>query len=336
MANPQALSAMSAAQRNAYNQMLIERAYPYMPMFSSFGGSQKSSISEHEGTTMEWRTYGGAGVATTGAGLALATTALSEGLPPSESVITAAKVTKAVGQYGAWVKLSDLLVHQGIDPIWSEAYELLGEQAGQTLHTLLINDLAAGTNLQYAGAATSRVTLTAAMTMNGAEIREAVRTLARAKVPRFGDGFYHGLIHPDGSFDLKNDTDWKNMNVYNGGSASGGNSMIEGVIGSLHGVMFKESTDAPKYAGLAAGGLDAFGCLIYGPRWFGTVDLAAQKMPTVSQDTGKGIQVTGIPVETPDKTDPLGQYGVAGWKTTYAAVILRQYAGVRVEHGATA
>jgi N4-gp56 family major capsid protein len=153
MAAPQTYTGMSAAQRTAYSMMLIERAYPYMPMFGAFGGGQKSSIAAHQGTTMEWRTYGGATVATTGAGLSLATTALTEGVPPAESAITAAKLTKAVAQHGAWVKLSDLLVHQGIDPIWSEAYELLGEQAGQTLHTLLINDLAAGTNVQYAGAA---------------------------------------------------------------------------------------------------------------------------------------------------------------------------------------
>jgi N4-gp56 family major capsid protein len=97
---------------------------------------------------MEWRVYGGSAVATTGAGLALATTALTEGVPPTESQITVAKVTKAVQQFGAFVKLSDLLVHQGIDPIWAEAFAMLGEQAGQTLHTLLMNDLAGGTNVR--------------------------------------------------------------------------------------------------------------------------------------------------------------------------------------------
>ena len=269
MATAQGYGSLSAAQRSFYQMTLLERAYPLTPMFGNFGGGQKSSIPKHQGTTAEWRTYGGSTVASTGAGLALATTALSEGLPPAESAITASKVTKALSQYGAWVKLSDLLVHQGIDPIWTEAYELLAEQAGQTLHTLLVNDLAGGTSVQYAGAATTRLTVTAAMTLTAAEVREAVRTLARAKVPRFSDGFYHGLIHVDGGFDLKNDTDWRNMNIYNGGAANGGNSMITGEIRALHGVKFFESTDAPKFTGGGAGGVDVFGALIFGPRWFG-------------------------------------------------------------------
>ncbi|HEY5420142.1 MAG TPA: N4-gp56 family major capsid protein [Marmoricola sp.] len=336
MAVPQTLAGMSAAQRNAYNMVLLQRALPYTPMFGSFGGSQKASIAKHQGTTMEWRVYGGTTVATTGAGLALATTALTEGVPPAETAITAAKVTKAVLQYGAWVKLSDLLVHQGIDPIWAEAYALLGEQAGQTLHTLLINDLAGGTNVQYAGAATSRVTVASTMILNGAEIREAVRTLKRAKVPRFGDGFYHGLIHPDQSYDLQNDADWKNMNVYNGGSANNGNSLVKGTIGALHGVLFEESTDAPFFAGAGATGANVYAALIYAPRWFGTVGLEAQPTASVTDQGDSGIRISGVPVETPTKDDALGQFGVAGWKTSYGAKILREWVGLRIETGATA
>jgi N4-gp56 family major capsid protein len=125
--------------------VLLERAYPYTPMFRD---AVKGTISEHQGKTMEWRIYGGAAVGTTGAGLALATTALTEGQPPLASTLTVAKVPATVGQYGAYAALTDLLVHQGIDPIWTETYELLGEQAGQTLHTLLINDLVLGTNVE--------------------------------------------------------------------------------------------------------------------------------------------------------------------------------------------
>lgn len=315
---------------------LLQRAYPYTLMFGAFGGGQKASIPKRNGTTMEWRIYGGSAVGTTGAGLALATTALTEGVAPAETAITAAKVTKAIGQYGAWVKLSDLLVHQGIDPIWTEAYELLGEQAGQTLHTLLINDLAGGTNVQFASTAVSRVTVTAAMVLNGAEIREAVRTLRRAKVPTFPDGYYHGLGHTDQAFDLQNDPDWKNMNAYNGGAASGGNSMVKGTVGALHGVLWEISTDAPFFDNAGAAGVDVFGALIFGPRWFGTVELDAQPTPSVSDSGDSGIKVTGVPVETPTKDDPLGQFGVAGWKCTYGGKILREWVGLRLETGATA
>jgi N4-gp56 family major capsid protein len=231
------------------------------------------------------------------------------------------------------------MVHQGIDPIWAEAYELLGEQAGQTLHTKLISALSGGGTavIQYAGTTpTTRATITAAEKMTGGEIREAVRTLAKAKAPRFPDGFYHGLISVDAAYDLKNDADWKNMNIYNGGNADGGNSIVKGEIGSLHGVKFIESTDAPFFA-IGTGGavVPVFGTLIFAPRWFGIVDLAAQKIPNLNDRTGKGIQVTGVPVETETKDDPLGQFGVAGWKTSFAAVPLAPWRAVRIESSAS-
>jgi N4-gp56 family major capsid protein len=313
--------------------VLLERVRPLTPMFKE---GSKASISKRQGTTMEWRIWGGANVGTAGTGLALATTALTEGTPPAATTIAVAKVTKAVQQYGAFVQLTDLAVHQAIDPVWTEAYDNLGEQAGQTLHTLLINDLAAGSNVQYAGAATSRITVTAAMVISGAEIREAVRTLKRAKVPRFPDGYYHGLIHPDATFDLTNDADWKNMNVYAGGVAKGENSMISGELGALHGVKFMESTDAPFFDNAGAGAVDVFGTLIYGPRWFGTVSLEAYKTPSIDPNTNLGMKITGVPVDVETKDDPLGQYGIAGWKTSFAAKILQEFRGVRVEHGATA
>jgi len=312
---------------------LLDRAYPFTPMFRD---AQKSSIPEHMGTTSEWRIYGGSTVATTGAGLALATTALTEGVPPAETAMTVAKVTKAVQQYGAYVKFSDLLVHQGIDNIWDEAFGALGEQAGQTLHTLLVNDLSGGTAVQYASTAVSRVTVTAAMIVNGAELREARRTLARAKVPRFPDGFWHALIHPDVVSDLMNDTDWKAMNTYQGGQALSGNSMIKGEVGSLHGFKFIESTDAPKFSGAGSGGADVYGTLLYGPGWYGTVDLDFQGTPTISPENQRGMRISGIPAGTQSHADPLGQYGIAGWITTYGGVILQDWRGLRLESGATA
>ncbi len=327
----QTYAVLTNAQRNAYNEVLLERAVPYVPMFAD---GQKATIVEHQGTTMEWRIYGGSAVGTTGVGLALATTALTEGTPPTETAITVQKVTKAVQQFGAFVKLSDLLVHQGIDPIWAESYELLGEQSGQTLHTLLINDLAAGTNVQYASTATTRLTVAAGMTMNSAEIREAVRTLRNSKVPTFPDGLYHGLISVFGEASMMNDTDWKSINTnWGGASRSGNNSVIQSSLGDYLGVRWMTSTDAPLFAGAGAAGIDVYGVFIYGPRWYGTVDLAPYRLPSVNANTSRGgLRVTGVPVDTETKDDPLGQFGVAGWKTSYGGKVLQEFRGVRIEH----
>lgn len=321
----QTYGALTNLQRNAYNMVLLKRLIPYIPMFRE---GERASIARNQGTTMEWRIFNS---------LALATSALTEGTPPSDTALSVSKVTKAVSQYGAWVKLSDLLVHQGIDPVWAETFELLGEQAGQSLHTVLINELAAGTNVQYASTATSRVTVAAGMNLNSTEIREAVRALKRAKVPRHPDGYYHALIHPDASYDLQSDALWQDVAKYNGGVAAGGGpNILTGEIGRIHGVRFMESTDAPFFDNAGAASIDVFGTLIYGPRWYGIIDLAAQPTPAIDAESNRGVKVYGVPVETPTKDDPLGQFGTAGWKVGFAAKILQEARGIRVEHAATA
>lgn len=314
----QVYSGLSALQRNAYEKILLPRALASLVMFKD---GVKGSIPRNMGTTTEWRSWGA---------LALATTALTEGSPPSDTALSIAKITATVAQYGAWVKASDLLVHQGIDPVWAQIYGLLGEQAGESLHTKLVSVLAAGTSVRYV-TQTSRTAVTAANIMTVVDIRKAVRTLRAGNVKTFPDNTFHGLIHPNVSYDIMSDTAWRNPNEYAGGQGFGGNSITFGEIGKLYGVTFLESTDAPIFAGGGASGVDVYGTLIYGPGWYGVRDIEAQPMATPNAETQLGIKVTGVPVDTETKDDPLGQYGVAGWKTTAVFKILQEFRAVRVE-----
>lgn len=320
----QTYSGLSAEQRNSYETMLLPRALAKLVMFKD---AQKGSIPANQGITTEWRAF---------AALPLATTPLTEGSPPSDSALSISKVTATVAQYGAWVKASDLLVHQGIDPVWAQIYGLLGENAGESLHTKLVSVLAAGTVVRYVGQ-TSRTAVTATNILTVVEIRKAMRTLSAANVKRFDDGFYHCLIHPNGSYDVMTDTAWRNPGEYNGGTPFAGNSIAQGELGAIYGVKFMESTDAPVFSGGGGGGIDVYGSLFYGPGWFGIRDLAANPTATPDAMTQKGIAVTGVPVNTETKDDPLGQFGVAGWKAEgFVTKILQEFRGVRVEHAVTA
>ena len=316
----QTYAALTNLQRNAYERMLLPRALANLVMLKD---AEKGSVPKNSGLTTEWRAW---------AALSLATTALTEGTAPADSALSISKVTATVAQYGAWVKASDLLVHQGIDPVWAQIYKLLGEQAGASLHTKLVSIVAAGTNVRYVGQ-TSRTAVTAANIMTVAEIRKAVRTLRAANTARFPDGFYHAIIHPNVAYDIMSDTAWRNPNEYRGDFSS--NSIASGELGSIYGVKFFESTDAPIFAAGGGGGIDVYGTLIYGPGWFGSRDLEAQPQASVDPQTQLGIRVTGVPVDTETKDDPLGQFGVAGWKTTAVFVILQQFRGVRIESSAT-
>lgn len=322
----QTYGSLSALQRTAYEKITLQRALPKLLMFKD---GLKGSVPKNSGLTVQWRAW---------AAMALATTALTEGTPPADTALSVSTVTATVLQYGAWTKASDLLAHQGIDPTWTNIYQLLGEQSGQTLHTVLVNVLAAGTNVRYAAGRVSRVTVAAGDNLTVAEIRKARRTLAAANASRFPDGFYHALVHPNATFDIQSDTAWLNPGQYGAGkwaNPEGGN-IVTGEIGALYGVKFFESTDAPVFAAGGAGGIDVYGTLIYGPGWYGIRDLEAQKMPGVDPETNLGIRVTGVDVDVPTKDDALGQFGVAGWKCAFISKILQQFRGVRIEHAVTA
>jgi N4-gp56 family major capsid protein len=100
----------------------------------------------------------------------------------------------------------------------------------------------------------------------------------------------------------------------------------------LYGIKFMQSTDAPIFAGGGGGGIDVYGTLFYGPGWYGIRDLAANPTATPDVDSQKGISVKGVPVNTETKDDPLGQFGVAGWKAEgFVTKILQDVRGVRVE-----
>lgn len=290
-----------------------------------FKDAQKGNIPANQGLVMQWRAW---------AALPLATTPLTEGSPPSDSALSISTVSATIAQYGAWVKASDLLVHQGIDPVWAQIYDLLGENAGESIHTKLVSVLAAGTVVRYVSQ-TSRTAVTAANIMTVVELRKGMRTLAAANAKRFPDNTYHCLIHPNVAYDVMTDTAWRNPGEYAGGSGFGNNSIQYGELGRLYGITFFQSTDAPLFGGGGASGVDVYGTLIYGPGWFGTVSLEAEAMPMPNAETQKGIQVTGVPVETETKDDPLGQFGVAGWKANFVSVILQQFRACRIESAAT-
>lgn len=321
----QTYGGLTNAQRTFYEMVLLERLLPNLIMF---GEGQKGSIPKNTGLQSQWRIWNS---------LPLATTPLVEGTPPSDTSLSISTVTATVAQYGAWVKLSDLLAHSGIDAAWTETSQLLGEQAGQTLHTVLVNVLAAGTNVRYAGGQSGRTAITAANKYSGDEARRARRILARAKVQRYRDRFYHAMCHPDASQDIQADSDFKTPAQYGAGVAkNGGPDLIEGEIGSFAGIRYMESTDAPIFAGGGSGGLDVYGTLHWGPNWFGIRDLVGQHTPNVDAKSNLGVQVSGVPVETQSKDDPLRQYGVLGWKTSFVTKILQEARGLRTEHYVTA
>jgi len=89
----------------------------------------------------------------------LATTAITEGVTPDGIDLTINKITATVQQFGAWTKITDLVDLTGLDPILTEASQLMGDYAGLSMDAVVRDIIVAGTNGLYANNRASRVTV---------------------------------------------------------------------------------------------------------------------------------------------------------------------------------
>jgi len=314
--------------RTFYRLDLIKRLLPFLPMFAD---GQKKTVPAHTGGfgsgQIQWRKF---------ASLAAATTPLTEGVPPVGDNLSISTVTANLSQYGKLLKITDIAANAGIDDVARESKNLLAENAGQSLHQLLITELKNATGTQIANGRAARTDLVATDILNAYEIKKAVRTLHNNKAPRFPDGCYHGLLHPNQVFDLSNDDEWIDVTTQSGGGArDNGPSMLQygqmGFVGKFHNTLFKMSTDTPSYTGPTS-----YGALIYGPDFYAMCDFVGMTMNDVNPQSNLGMDVTYIPPGVKDKQDPFGQYGVAGWFCAFVAKILDDGRAVLLHTGATA
>lgn len=322
-------SSMTDQQRTHYTRIMLARFLPKIPML---GQGMQGSIPEREGNTIQWNYL---------APFARATTPLTEDSPPADTAMVWSKVTATPSMYGAWTKISRLAQSQAINPQVAAATAAFGENAGQTLHTVLINVVAAGTNVRYADAVAGRSSVAAANVYDAAESRRALRILGGANVDEYSDG-YHALQHPYVHESLVADTDVKSIASYGSGGISKSNgaiNLIKGRVMEYNSFKYMLSTDAPIFAGAGASSIHVYGTLHFGPNWFGEVDYSADPVGTANENTNKmsGIQPIVIPSNSNDKVDPLNQYGVVGWIALgYVAKILQQERGLRTESSAAA
>ena len=302
----QTYGGLTAEQKTFYDRTLLSRLLPSL-VFAKYG--QKKSAPKKEGDTINFRRFNS---------LSAATTPLTEGVTPSGNTLNISSVVATVAQYGDFVQISDKLDLVGIDPVLTEAGQLLGEQAGLTLDTVVRDIVVTGTNVQYAGGATSRVTVAKSMVLNGTEIKKAVRTLRKANAKPVDGNCYIGIIGPDAEFDLMNDTAWVDVSKY-----AASTQIFEGEIGKLFGVRFVRTSNNKVFAAAGATSADVHVTMIIGKDAYGVVDVEGSSKP----------EMIVKPHGSAGTADPLNQIATSGWKALYTAKILNDLCMVRIEHG---
>jgi N4-gp56 family major capsid protein len=316
--NATTTAGLSEELRTYYSMRLIRRLLARLPLFAD---AQKTTIPKGTGKTVSFRKW---------PSLAVATSALTEGDPPAAQTLDTTEVTATLAEYGGYVKISRLAIDIFIDSIADQAEQILSEQGGRSLHSLLATVVTGGTGVQYVNNAANRAALAATDTVNVAEIEEAVRTLELANVPRFPDGFYHGFGDPSIMYDIKRDPEYREM--FLGGGAGGSDALRTNMIQPVAGVRFLNSTDAPTFSSTTT----VHALTIYGPDAFGAIDLAGRDgMGNIDADTQRGLALHVIPADSDSKSDPLHQYGTVGWIARFVGKRIDESRMVRVEAGVT-
>lgn len=300
---------LDTQNKTFYDRTLLERLLPNL-LWTKYG--QKKSAPKNEGDTINFRRF---------ESLAAATTPLTEGVTPAGSDLTDTAITATVQQYGDFVVVSDILDMLGIDPVITEATEVLGEQAGLTIDTIARDVLTAGTTVQRAAGRATRAEITADDKISGTEIRKAVRTLRRNKAKPIAGNKFIGLVGADVEFDLMGDQDWKDVSKY-----SAAEQIFDGEIGSLFGVKFIRCDNPKIFTGAGAAGIDVHAVVIFGKSAYGVVDIAGSRKP----------QTIVKPHGSSGTADPLNQRASVGWKCLFTVKILQDLAMLRLECAASA
>lgn len=300
----QTTSGLSGEVKTFYESKFLERA-KYQLLHGE--GAQKNTHPKGEGKTIQWNRY---------TPLQVATTALTEGVNPSEVDLTAAQVTAALAEYGNVIKIAKLLKLTSIDKDATEKTEVMGQNMGETIDTLDREALYSGATAQLAGGKSALTDVAATDVFSATEVRKAVRTLQVNKAMKYPDGYFVGKIGPYTEYDFKGDTTWVNAATY-----SDVKKLYNGEVGSLYGVRFVNVTNQKTESSTTT----VYSNFIHGANAFAKYDL--------EQDVPK------LYIKVPsasDTSNPTDRYSTIGWAGSYVAKVLISSWVLNVKSGATA
>lgn len=306
------VTTLANAVKTYYERKLLERLKPnYLHGMFAQGGAVKE-LPNGSGKTVEWRRY---------SNLAAATTALTEGVTPDGNNHTVTLVTATPSQYGDYITYSDVLDLVSIDPFLATTAEIFGDQAGNTLDQVCRDVLVAGTNVQYADAVGGRSSVDTTNKLDATEILKAVRNLSTNNVPKIPDEFggsYMAIVHPNASYDIRQDSTWIAADEY-----AGSGKIFSGELGRLFGVRFIESSNAKVFTGAGVGGaVDVYATLIMGRDAYGKCAFPGQSQ----------VEFFVKPPGSSGSADPMNQRGTIAWKVSEKTKILEEARIRRIEH----
>ncbi len=273
--------------------------------------------------------------------LAVATTPLTEGTTPTSQALSYEDVTVTLSQFGNVVEITDVVADLAEDPVLKDAAMLCGEQAGETIETLMWGVIQGGTNVFYNNGS-ARSAVNTAITLEKqrgitrqikAERGKKITSMISSSVKYGTEAVapaYIAFAHTDLESDIRELAGFTPTEKY------GSMQALPYEIGKVEDVRYLLTpvlSSIPNAGGakgsmVSAGGTSA--------DVYPVVYVAKDAYGHVALKGAEAISPSIINPGQLDKSDPLGQKGMVGWKTYHKSFIANQAWMARLECAATA
>lgn len=290
-------STLSAEMQRYYDKVFLERVQNFQKY--NFLATKKS-IPANSGTVVYFTRL---------TQLTANTTALTDGTTPSGISSTGVNVVATASPYGAYEWIGTHYSLTTIDAGLKEHIELMAQNAGESMDSVLGAAMQASNTLLCANSV-QLTAMTTSDTMSVSGIRAAVKKLKINKAPKWENGNYRAVLNTHAISDLQGDTaagNWINLATYN--SAENAELLKKGVIGTLYGVDIVETNNHIS----ASSGTSAKASFFAGKGAVAEVDIASKGNARIIHKKS----------DKNDTSNPLEMYDTLGWKVdAYAAKVL--------------
>lgn len=244
----------------SFDQVMWDRAVRYSLRpelyFDMFADVESTDAAPNQGASVTF---------TIVTDLAAATATLSETVDVDAVALADSQVTLNLEEKGNAVVTTFRVRATSFSsvPINRIAANAIGFNAGLSLDTISRDVIVGGSNVRYAGTATSRATVASTHLLDSHDVRRARVELAGANVQRFPGGYYASVIHPDVALDLREETgtaSWRDPHTYSQPA-----EIWNGELGEFEGFRFVESPRAAMFADAGVSStVDVYATLFFG------------------------------------------------------------------------
>jgi len=272
----------------------------------------KDTMPLNSGRTAQWFRY---------TNFAANTTQTTEGTVGTSLSLTSKIVGATVSQYSAFITVSDFLQETSLDPIVTNASELLGYQAGLSVDTMTRNVIDA----EFAGCSQTLL----GTYLRVADLRAARSALQAVDVQPFEDNEFFVIAHPFSTYDLVNDPAAGGLaDIFKYNTKVADTPLVSyedrGLITHIAGCRVIESTNVK----VTSGSPNLYRVYVFGRHGVGTLDLEGNGPSDVKDPRNQRFKINVIK-GAPSIPDPEGVIGGAvSYNFKMTTVVLDGPAGI--------